>query len=56
MAERLGRALQKLLHRFKSGSDLTKIPALRGFFVFGAPEPQVQLSEKNKKAILPKGE
>ena len=32
MAERLGTALQKLLHRFESGSDLQS--PLRGFFYF----------------------
>lgn len=38
MAERLGRALQKLVHRFESGRDL-KTHAFRvGFFVFHQPK------------------
>ena len=32
MAEWLGSALQKLLRRFESGSDLKKNPAFAGFF------------------------
>ena len=44
MAERLGSALQKLLHRFESGSDLLKIKRpdrflnLSGRFILDRPE------------------
>ena len=51
MAERLGRALQKLLQRFKSASDLTKSlyrKAIRGFLFSQRTEPQVRVSGENK--------
>lgn len=51
MAERLGRALQKLLQRFKSASDLTGslfCEAERGFFVLKRPSQRFG-KRKNKK-------
>lgn len=50
VAERRGRALQKLLHRFKSGPDLHKIPVFakqKGDFLFCSMRTCSQMSLKS---------
>ena len=57
MAERLGRGLQNLVHRFESGSDLqNKSPTLKdvGLFVLGIRGEGVGIREGTERRVIVK--